>query len=70
MSDVPKTHSCYLSLILRDTIVEGVEQGITSIHGLIAGGRVEAMEVPTRKDYSNEAVLQKALQHISRNGNG
>ena len=44
MSDVPKTHPRYLSLKLRDTIVEGVEQGITSIHGLIAHGRGEAFD--------------------------
>ena len=44
MSDVPKTHPRYLSLALRDTIVTGVEQGITSIHGLIAHGRGEAFD--------------------------
>ena len=59
MSDIPKTHLRYLSLTLRDTIVEGV-----------AHGRREALEVPTRKDYSNEATLQKSLQYISRSGNG
>lgn len=44
MSDVPKTHPRYLSLTLRDTIVAGIEQGITSIHGLIAHGRGEAFD--------------------------
>ena len=44
MSDVPKTHPRYLSLTLRDRIVAGVEQGITSIHGLIAHGRGEAFD--------------------------
>ena len=44
MSDVPKTHPRYLSLTLRDTIVAGVEHGITSIHGLIAHGRGEAFD--------------------------
>ena len=44
MSDVPKTHPRYLSLTLRDRIVEGVEKGITSIHGLIAHGRGEAFD--------------------------
>ena len=44
MSDVPKSHPRYLSLTLRNTIVEGVEQGITSIHGLIAHGRGEAYD--------------------------
>ena len=44
MSDVPKSHPRYLSLTLRDTIVAGVEKGITSIHGLIAHGRGEAYD--------------------------
>ena len=44
MTDVPKSHPRYLSLTLRDRIVEGVEQGITSIHGLIAHGRGEAFD--------------------------
>jgi 4-phosphopantoate--beta-alanine ligase len=44
LSDVPKTHPRYLSLTLRDTIVAGVEQGITSTHGLIAHGRGEAFD--------------------------
>ena len=44
MSDVPKSHPRYLSLTLRDRIVKGVEQGITSIHGLIAHGRGEAFD--------------------------
>ncbi len=44
MSDVPKTHPRYVSLTLRDTIVAGVQQGITSIHGLIAHGRGEAFD--------------------------
>lgn len=41
-NDVPKTHPRYLSLITRERIVEGVEKGITSMHGLIAHGRGEA----------------------------
>ena len=44
MTNVPKSHPRYLSLTLRDRIVEGVEQGITSIHGLIAHGRGEAFD--------------------------
>lgn len=44
MSDVPKSHPRYLSLALRDKIVEGVTLGITSIHGLIAHGRGEAFD--------------------------
>ena len=44
MSDVPETHPRYVSLKLRDTIVAGVESGVTSIHGLMAHGRGEAFD--------------------------
>jgi len=44
VSDVPESHPRYLSLKIRDTIVKGVEQGVTSIHGLIAHGRGEAFD--------------------------
>ncbi|MFQ6042735.1 MAG: 4-phosphopantoate--beta-alanine ligase [Candidatus Poribacteria bacterium] len=44
MSDVPESHPRYLSLKIRDAIVKGVEQGITSVHGLIAHGRGEAFD--------------------------
>lgn len=44
MSDVPRSHPRYISLACRDKIVEGVELGITSIHGLIAHGRGEAFD--------------------------
>lgn len=44
MSDVPESHPRYVSLKLRDAIVAGVEQGITSAHGLVAHGRGEAFD--------------------------
>lgn len=43
-SDVPETHPRYLSLITRERIVAGVERGVTSLHGLIAHGRGEALD--------------------------
>lgn len=43
-SDVPPSHPRYLSLKARDKIVQGVERGITSPHGLIAHGRGEAFD--------------------------
>ena len=79
MSDVPKTHPRYLSLTLRDTIVAGVEQGITSIHGLIAHGRGEAFDYligETTQPFAIEAIRAAAAmlhlaEHpvISVNGN-
>ncbi|MBI2656327.1 phosphopantothenate/pantothenate synthetase [Candidatus Woesearchaeota archaeon] len=41
---VPKSHPRYESLRIRDLIVEGVEKGITSLHGLTAHGRGEAFD--------------------------
>ena len=79
MSDVPKTHPRYLSLTLRDTIVAGVEQGITSIHGLIAHGRGEAFDYligEATQPFAIEAIhaaaaILRLAEHpvISVNGN-
>ena len=79
MTDVPKTHPRYLSLSLRDTIVAGVEQGITSIHGLIAHGRGEAFDYligEATQPFATEAIhAAAAMLHlaehpvISVNGN-
>ncbi len=41
---IPKNHPRYESLIIREKIIEGVENGITSTHGLIAQGRGEAFD--------------------------
>ncbi len=41
---IPKSHPRYESLMTREKIVEGVNRGITSVHGLIAQGRGEAFD--------------------------
>ncbi len=41
---IPKSHPRYKSLKARNLIVNGVKNGITSIHGLIAHGRGEAFD--------------------------
>ena len=79
MTDVPKTHPRYLSLTLRDTIVAGVEQGITSVHGLIAHGRGEAFDYligEATQPFAIEAIhaaaaMLRLAEHpvISVNGN-
>lgn len=79
MSDVPKTHPRYLSLKLRDTIVEGVAQDITSVHGLIAHGRGEAFDYligEATQPFAIEAIraataILRLAEHpvISVNGN-
>ncbi|MCC7262354.1 MAG: phosphopantothenate/pantothenate synthetase [Candidatus Latescibacteria bacterium] len=43
-AEVPHSHPRYASLRLREAIVAGVEKGITSVHGLIAHGRGEALD--------------------------
>lgn len=57
MSDVPKSHPRYLSLRTRDLIVEGIEKGVTSIHGLIAQGRGEAFDYLI-KEKTNKFALK------------
>ncbi len=44
MTDVPPSHPRYQSLMAREKIVQGVERGVTSAHGLIAHGRGEAFD--------------------------
>ena len=44
MNNLSKNHPRYVSLNIREAIVAGVEQGVTSIHGLIAHGRGEAFD--------------------------
>src|SRR3989338_3218154 len=42
--EIPKSHPRCASLKTRNKIVEGVEAGIASVHGLIAHGRGEAFD--------------------------
>ncbi|MBC8229190.1 phosphopantothenate/pantothenate synthetase [bacterium] len=44
MNNLSKSHPRYVSLNIREAIVAGVEQGVTSIHGLIVHGRGEAFD--------------------------
>jgi len=76
---IPKNHPRYESLMTRELIVEGIEKGITSIHGLIAQGRGEAFdyligEKTTESALKAEKVAAAALllakkPVISVNGN-
>lgn len=43
-ADVPLSHPRYQSLMARERIVQGVERGVASPHGLIAHGRGEAFD--------------------------
>lgn len=44
MTEIPKSHPRYLSLLARERIAEGVIKGFTSTQGLIAQGRGEAFD--------------------------
>jgi len=44
MTEIPKSHPRYESLMTREKITEGVEKGLTSRQGLIAQGRGEAFD--------------------------
>ncbi len=44
MTEIPKTHPRYLSLTMREKLVEGVKLGVTAMQGLIAHGRGEAFD--------------------------
>lgn len=77
--EVPESHPRYKSLLLRNRIVEGVERGITSPHGLIAHGRGEAYDYLIGEETCDfaEAAIEAAAAHmllasspvISMNGN-
>lgn len=78
-SDVPKSHPRYQSLLNRNLLVDGVEAGITSLHGLTAHGRGEAFDYLigektfpfARKAIDAAAALLVLAKHpvISVNGN-
>ncbi len=44
MTEIPKNHPRYASLVTREKLVEGYQKGIASIQGLIAQGRGEAFD--------------------------
>lgn len=44
MTLIPKSHPRYKSLMTRNAIIGGAEDGVTSVHGLLAHGRGEAFD--------------------------
>ncbi len=44
MTDIPKSHPRYASLVARERVAAGVKKGFTSTQGLIAQGRGEAFD--------------------------
>jgi len=79
MEDLPESHPRYESLRARHRLEEGVEQGITSLQGLIAQGRGEAFDyllgertIPSADDAARAAAAHLLLADhpvVSVNGN-
>ncbi len=44
MTDIPRSHPRYASLVARERVAEGVRRGYTSTQGLIAQGRGECFD--------------------------
>ena len=44
LTDIPKSHPRYASLVARERVAEGVKKGFTSNQGLIAQGRGECFD--------------------------
>jgi len=44
LTEIPRSHPRYASLVARERVAKGVKDGITSIQGLIAQGRGEAFD--------------------------
>ncbi|MFW5952523.1 MAG: 4-phosphopantoate--beta-alanine ligase [Candidatus Natronoplasma sp.] len=79
MVEIPQSHPRYLSLKMREVLVEGVEEGITSKAGLIAHGRGEMFDyligeesIKTAKMAERKAIakmMEAENPVISINGN-
>jgi 4-phosphopantoate--beta-alanine ligase len=77
--DIPEDHPRHDSLVTRHRIEAGVEQGITSVQGLIAEGRGEAFDyllgeetIPSADEAARAAAAQLLLADhpvLSVNGN-
>jgi len=44
LTEIPRSHPRYASLVARERVAEGVKKGLTSTQGLIAQGRGEAFD--------------------------
>ena len=79
MTDIPKSHPRYASLVARERVAEGVKRGYTSSQGLIAQGRGECFDyllgertVPSAEEATRAAAALLLLAErpaLSVNGN-
>ncbi|NYT19947.1 MAG: phosphopantothenate/pantothenate synthetase [Methanosarcinales archaeon] len=61
MSEIPKDHPRYASLMTRERIVEGVELGITSQQGLVAQGRGECFDYLIGEQTTDSALAAEKV---------
>ena len=79
MTDIPKSHPRYASLVARERVADGVKKGYTSSQGLIAQGRGECFDyllgertVPSAEEATRAAAALLLLAErpaLSVNGN-
>jgi 4-phosphopantoate--beta-alanine ligase len=79
LTDIPKSHPRYASLVARERVAEGVKSGFTSSQGLIAQGRGECFDyllgertTPSAEVATNAAAALLLLAErpaLSVNGN-
>jgi 4-phosphopantoate--beta-alanine ligase len=79
LTDIPKSHPRYASLVARERVAEGVKRGYTSSQGLIAQGRSECFDyllgertTPSAKKATKAAAALLLLAErptLSVNGN-
>ncbi len=79
MTEIPKSHPRYASLLARERVADGVKKGLTSTQGLIAQGRGEAFDyllgektTPAGENATKAAaamLLLAARPALSINGN-
>jgi len=79
LTDIPKSHPRYASLVARERVTEGVKRGYTSSQGLIAQGRGECFDyllgertVPSAEGATRAAAALLLLAErpaLSVNGN-
>jgi len=79
LTDIPRSHPRYASLVARERVAEGVERGYTSSQGLIAQGRGECFDyllgertTPSAKAATSAAAALLLLAErpaLSVNGN-
>ncbi len=79
MTEIPRSHPRYASLVARERVAEGVKRGFTSTQGLIAQGRGEAFDyllgektTPSAEEATRAAATMLLLAErpaLSVNGN-